>query len=79
MVRFLRERVTIAEGDSRPAAVAEVWERQVTNEQVFEAVYVAALTMMVWPNSRRIEPGGAFDGSVGPSTSRILATAPTPS
>ena len=43
-----------------------------------ESLAWAALTMMVWPNSRRIEPGGAFDGSVGPSTSRILRTASTP-
>src|SRR5207245_10933742 len=26
----------------------------------------AALIMIVWPNSLRIEPGGAFAGSVGP-------------
>jgi len=39
----------------------------------------AAFTMMFEPNSRRMEPGGAFDGSVGPSTSRILFTAFTPS
>jgi len=30
------------------------------------------------PNSRRIVPGGAFDGSVGPRTSRIFRTASTP-
>src|SRR5260221_3450349 len=44
-----------------------------------ESLAWAALTMMVWPNSRRIEPGGALEGSVGPSTSRILRTASTPS
>src|SRR5881396_3365637 len=38
-----------------------------------ESLAWAALTMMVWPNSRRIEPGGALEGSVGPSTSRIFA------
>ena len=37
-----------------------------------ESLACAALTMMVEPNSRRMEPGGALDGSVGPSTSRIL-------
>ena len=34
--------------------------------------------MMFCPNSRRMEPGGAFEGSVGPRTSRIFETAPTP-
>ena len=29
--------------------------------------------MMVEPNSRRMVPGGALEGSVGPSTSRILS------
>jgi dienelactone hydrolase len=43
VVRFLRERVTIAEGNGLPAAVAEIWRRQITNERGFEAVYVAAL------------------------------------
>jgi hypothetical protein len=43
VVRFLRERVTIAEGNGLPAAVAEIWQRQITNERGFEAVYVAAL------------------------------------
>jgi hypothetical protein len=43
VVRFLRERVTIAEGSSLPAAVAEIWQRQITDERGFEAVYVAAM------------------------------------
>ena len=43
VVRFLRERVTIAEGNGLPAAVAEIWRRQITNERGFEAVYVAAM------------------------------------
>ncbi|MGO8931114.1 MAG: alpha/beta hydrolase family protein [Limisphaerales bacterium] len=43
VVRFLRERVTIAEGSGLPAAVSEIWQRQITNERGFEAVYVAAL------------------------------------
>jgi hypothetical protein len=43
VVRFLRERVTIAEGNGLPATVAEVWQRQIANEHGFEAVYVAAL------------------------------------
>jgi hypothetical protein len=43
VVRFLRERVTITQGDDLPGVVAEVWQRQVTNEKGFEALYVAAL------------------------------------
>ena len=31
-----------------------------------ESEACAALTMIVWPNSFRIEPGGALLGSVGP-------------
>src|SRR5438270_2909883 len=38
----------------------------------------AALIMIVCPNSLRMEPGGAFFGSVGPSTSRIFRTASSP-
>ena len=43
VVRFLRERVTIAQGSGLPSVVAEIWQRQITNERGFEAVYVAAL------------------------------------
>jgi dienelactone hydrolase len=43
VVRFLRERVTIAKGNDLPAVLAGIWERQITNERGFEAVYVAAL------------------------------------
>ena len=43
IVRFLRERVTIAEGNGLPATVADIWQRQIANERGFEAVYVAAL------------------------------------
>jgi hypothetical protein len=46
---------------------------------VGESEACAALTMMVEPNSRRIDPGGALAGSVGPRTSRILRTASMPS
>ena len=42
VVRFLRERVTIAQGANLPTVVAGIWERQITNERGFEAVYVAA-------------------------------------
>jgi hypothetical protein len=43
IVRFLRERVTIAEGDRFPLEIADIWQRQITNARGFEAVYVAAL------------------------------------
>jgi predicted esterase len=43
VVRFLRERVTIAGVTGLPATAAEIWQRQITDERGFEAVYVAAL------------------------------------
>jgi hypothetical protein len=43
VVRFLRERVSIAHGSNLPSTVAEIWQRQITNARGFEAVYVAAL------------------------------------
>ena len=43
VVRFLRERVTIAPGQGWPATVRESWERQITDERGFEALYAAAL------------------------------------
>jgi predicted esterase len=56
VVRFLRERVTIAQGDSLPSVVAEIWQRQITNERGFEAVYVAALRSVGVP--ARLMPQG---------------------
>ncbi len=50
VVRFLRERVTIAEGSSLPSDVAETWERQITDPRGFEAVYVAALRSVGVPS-----------------------------
>jgi hypothetical protein len=50
VVRFLRERMTIAEGSDLPAAVAEIWQRQITSERGFEAVYVAALRSVGVPS-----------------------------
>jgi predicted esterase len=43
VARFLRERVTIAQGSGLASTVAEIWRRQIANERGFEAVYVAAL------------------------------------
>lgn len=42
IVRNLRERVTIAEGDF-PLGVESIWRNQIANEEGFERVYVAAL------------------------------------
>ena len=50
VVRFLRERVTIAEGNELPAVVAEIWQRQVTNERGFAAVCVAAMRSVGVPS-----------------------------
>jgi hypothetical protein len=50
VVRFLRERVTIAEGSDLPGAGAEIWQRQITNERGFEAVYVAAMRSVGVPS-----------------------------
>jgi hypothetical protein len=50
VVRFLRERVTIAQGSGLPSVVAETWQRQLTNERGFEAVYVAALRSVGVPS-----------------------------
>jgi predicted esterase len=43
VVRFLRERVTIAQGSNLPSRVADIWQRQITDARGFEGVYVAAL------------------------------------
>ncbi|MGO8931298.1 MAG: alpha/beta hydrolase family protein [Limisphaerales bacterium] len=56
VIRFLRERVTIAEGSGLPAAVAEIWQRQITNKRGFEAVYVAAMRSVGVPS--RLDPQG---------------------
>jgi acetyl esterase/lipase len=50
VVRFLRERVTVAEGSGLPSVVAETWERQITDPRGFEAVYVAALRSVGVPS-----------------------------
>lgn len=43
VVRHLRERVTIAEGENFAIGVESIWLRQITNERGFETIYVAAL------------------------------------
>jgi len=39
----LRERVTIAEGAGWPSLIRDAWQKQITNEAGFHALYVAAL------------------------------------
>jgi dienelactone hydrolase len=56
VVRFLRERVTIAQGGGLPSVVAETWQRQITDPRGFEAVYVAALRSVGVPS--RLGPQG---------------------
>jgi predicted esterase len=41
--QYLRERVTIAKGGAFPATIKQIWERQITDERGFEAIYVATL------------------------------------
>jgi predicted esterase len=43
VVRHLRERVTIVEGDEVPTGVESIWIQQITNAKGFERIYVAAL------------------------------------
>jgi hypothetical protein len=43
IARYLRERVTVAEGPGFPGAISEIWLRQITNPRGFECIYVAAL------------------------------------
>jgi predicted esterase len=50
VVRFLRERVTIAQGSGLPSVVAETWQRQITSERGFEAAYVAAMRSVGVPS-----------------------------
>jgi len=64
VVRFLRERVTIAQGNNLPATVAEIWQRHIANERGFEAVYVAALRSVGVPS--RLSPQGHAEFWTGP-------------
>jgi hypothetical protein len=73
VVRFLRERVTIAQGSNLPSTVAEAWQRQVTDERGFEAVYVAALRSVGVPS--RLDAQGRAElwtGSVWQAAPRPL-------
>jgi dienelactone hydrolase len=73
VVRFLRERVTIAPGNGLPAAVAEIWQRQITNERGFEAVYVAALRSVGVPSRLGAEGRAVFwSGSAWQAAPRPL-------
>ncbi len=50
VVRFLRERITIANGENFPTGVETIWTRQITNEKGFERIYVAALRSVGVPS-----------------------------
>ncbi len=56
VVRHLRERVTTREADGPPATIAQIWERQLTGQRGFEALYVAALRSVGVP--ARLGPQG---------------------
>ncbi|MBE0545792.1 MAG: hypothetical protein IH623_31055 [Verrucomicrobia bacterium] len=56
VVRHLRERVSITEGESLPVEVETVWRRQITNAKGFERIYVAALRSVGVP--ARLNPQG---------------------
>ena len=43
VVRHLRERVTISEGENMSVDVQSIWQRQITTASGFERIYVAAL------------------------------------
>ena len=76
VVRFLRERVTITQGDGLPGVVAEAWQRQVTNERGFEALYVAALRSVGVPARLAAQgqaefcPGGSWQPAPRPVIER---------
>jgi hypothetical protein len=50
VVRHLRERVTIVEGENLSPGVESVWLRQITNAKGFERAYVAALRSVGIPS-----------------------------
>lgn len=56
VVRHLRERVSITEGENLPVEVETVWRRQITNAKGFERIYVAALRSVGIP--ARLNPQG---------------------
>ncbi len=73
VARFLRERVTIVPRDGLPSAVAEIWQRQITNERGFEVVYVAALRSVGVPSRLGAEGRAVFwSGSAWQAAPRPL-------
>jgi dienelactone hydrolase len=50
VARYLRERVTVAEGNNWPQTIAAIWQRQVSDACGFEAVYVAAMRAVGVPS-----------------------------
>ena len=43
VVRHLRERVSIQASGKSPDSIDTIWQRQITNENGFEVIYIAAL------------------------------------
>ena len=73
IARFLRERITVAEGDGLPTVIAEIWQRQITNEKGFEAVCVAALRSVGLPSRLGAQGHAEFwTGSAWQATPRPL-------
>jgi hypothetical protein len=63
VVRFLRERVTVAEGNWLPRTISSIWQRQICDSHGFEAVYVAALRSVGIP--ARLSADGATEFFTG--------------
>ncbi len=76
VVRFLRERVTIAQGSGLPSVVGEIWQRQITNERGFEALYVAALRSVGVPS--RLGPQGRAEFWTGAAWQAAPRPLPAP-
>ena len=72
VVRFLRERVTISQGEEFLGTISEMWLKQIANERGFEALFVAALRSVGVP-ARLIS-----DGSVEFWTGNEWKPAPRP-
>jgi hypothetical protein len=64
VVRYLRERVTIADLSNPPHSVSAIWSRQITDEKGFQIIYVAALRSVGVP--ARLDANGQaefYDGN----------------
>ena len=55
VVRFLRERVTVVEGESSTVTIKDIWRRQITDQYGFEAIYVAAMRSVGIPSRLNVQ------------------------